>query len=75
MTVDSICMHVGQQAYCSQFKSDCITYGLDEAKTYLVRFIESEGKRRNWGELPIIVMQDIAKLSTLIEEIRTKLGL
>jgi hypothetical protein len=53
--------------YCAQFFTDCRLYGIDEAKTYLINFIEKRYHSPNQ------LSKDVAKLSKLIGDIHEAL--
>jgi hypothetical protein len=65
MTVDGIVTFEPQ--YSVQFFTDCRLYGIDEAKTYLINFIEKRYHSPNQ------LSKDVAKLSKLIGDIHEAL--
>lgn len=65
MTVDSIVTF--EPGYAAQFFTDCRLYGIDEAKTYLVNFIEKRYHSPNQ------LSKDVARLSKLVGDIHEAL--
>jgi hypothetical protein len=65
MTVDAIVTF--EPAYCAQFFIDCRLYGIDEAKMYLVNFVEKRYHSPNQ------LAKDVARLSKLIGDIHEAL--
>lgn len=66
MAVDAVVTF--EPAYTMQFFKDVKLYGIDEAKTYLLRFIDKG------YHSPDDLAEDVLKVCKVIEKIHSKLG-